>query len=196
MVKLMNETLAHQLSVRLPGCDQELLSQAVMAVVDTITPWLEAAALRAFCDAVGDIDPVRAPRATELGALTDKVADRLGVSPTTGREVTQAIFAALGRTLDDRGRSLVRQQLPPQFGELLDDPHAVAIDRRHAPAPPDPRGLASARPGAGSALDTDASVAHSSSIARSEDPHGDRKLSGTDGAMRAGRTLSTSRRRR
>ena len=109
---------------------------------------------------------------------------RLGLAVEQAQVVGQVLAEAVSRPTLER-----LQQHSPQLRELFAGSPAEAA----APARPLPEGPA--RGGGGPPTGHPEIVAHEHSIARSDDPHGDTKLSSSRGLTqeREGRSLSTAR---
>ncbi len=136
-------------------------------------------------------------REFDLDGFYDRVSEREGVGRVQALEHAQVVCQVLAGSLDEIGRQHLVLHLPEAWRQLF-APRPVGApehelhgaSRRHVPAGAG-RTLATGRPGAHRPL-SEASPAHSGSIAASEDPHGDTKLSSSRGISveREGDTLA------
>jgi uncharacterized protein (DUF2267 family) len=90
----------------------------------------------------------------DLDDLFERVQCATGLRADAAREITQSCLSMLGAFLDENLRDRLTAVLPPQF--------SVHVDRR------DPPRLAG---------DTGLSITHGHSVAASDDPHADTRLS-------------------
>lgn len=125
--------------------------------------------------------------------LVARVSEAIGGTRSRAREVATAVCAVLAQKLEPDQVERLRRHLPPELGEWLEPPPerplaAHRVERRRA----SPRALSEARPGAGDRSISEARVSgQSGSLARSEEPHADRKLSSAP--ERSSDTLATGR---
>jgi hypothetical protein len=131
---------------------------------------------------------VNAPRSLSLDELFERSAAREGVEVGFGREHAAVVLGCLGRALGDDARALLRRHLPPAIGALLEPRPDDAPDDAEDDVRAEPwrgargRDLASGRPGASAPLSEAAPRgAHTHSVARASNPHGDTKLSSARG---------------
>lgn len=127
----------------------------------------------------------------------ERMRRRERTSPGTAREHADVVLRAVGEALGEELRqrtarrlpdAIARRLLPPEVGEP--PPHAAAI---HAPKMST---LAHGRPGSRRPLSEAAPPeGHSGSVARSDEPHAETKLSSGHGLTqeRLGETLATGR---
>ncbi len=126
-------------------------------------------------------------RPLDLGELRDRVATATGMYPGRVIEQIQLLCRALREVLPEEAVTRLRPRLPEALRPELDEPaepHAPAVAERrgHLEAPGEGHTLATGRPGSRHPLSEAAPVTgHSQSVARSDDPHGDTKLSGAHG---------------
>jgi uncharacterized protein (DUF2267 family) len=78
----------------------------------------------------------RDPQPFDAGEFVHRVAVREGVGEPLAKEHARAVFAALGRAIDDKELADMRAQLPSSFSDFM-----VAAERQHAgrdvsPEPP------------------------------------------------------------
>jgi hypothetical protein len=192
----MNEQLLDQVAARTRPLESAVLASVVRASASALAS-SSGPASRALLEAVVGEAPMIARRVIDLEELYDIVAVMTSLPRAAALELTQTVLVVLGRAVGPRGRELLSENLPAQWARLLDDPHDVPIDRRPAP-PLDPRDgqtLASGRPGASTPIGGGRRIdAQRDSIAGSDDPHGDDKLSGGAGPVPGDRTLAGARR--
>lgn len=195
----MDDAFLRQLSLHVPptdALDTARLGRIAERVAATMATWSSPASRAALAKIVGAA-PLRddaSDRAVDLEGLYTAVAGETSTSPGTARELTQTVALALAHAIGPQARALLCTELPSEWSTLLEDPHDVAIDRRHAP-PIDRQTLAAGRPGMTTSLaDAQPGRAQADSVASSDDPGGDRKLSGAEGPTSPGHDLATGRR--
>jgi uncharacterized protein (DUF2267 family) len=116
--------------------------------------------------------------------LFERVRRREQTTPGRAAEIAEVVLAALGECLDGDIRGRVARGLPAKAARIF-----LGEEERGAPPPHPvaPRGpklptLASARPGSTHPISEAAPFAgHSHSVARSDSPHAETKLSGAKG---------------
>jgi hypothetical protein len=136
------------------------------------------AALRARTDA-----EIARP-SESLHAFYERVAAREGLAIGTAVEHAQCVCRALAELLDDDTRARLARALPDALDALLARPEAPAPRPPHTAhhSPPSPHDLAAGRPGSRQPLaDAAPHSAHTHSLARSDAPHADTKLSSSSG---------------
>jgi uncharacterized protein (DUF2267 family) len=133
----------------------------------------------------------------DLDELYRRVAEREGSRPEFGREHAVVVCRVVARHMGRGPREALRSRLPEDFAELLTPPPRA---ERGPPAARMPRAregtLATGRPGSRRPLfEATADRTQTQSVAASENPHADTKLSSTRGisSEREGRTLATAR---
>jgi uncharacterized protein (DUF2267 family) len=120
----------------------------------------------------------------DVQQLYERVAARGALTLGLAVEESQVVLQVLAEQCSDEALMRVRKHLPADVASLL-TPHAAAIDveppRRAAPEPALVHTtLASGRVGSEHPLsEARPDRAHEHSVARSRNPHGDRKLSST-----------------
>jgi hypothetical protein len=181
----MKDTILNDLVVWTSVIEKRALEGVVARVSRALVPWASPASRSALASAVGEATLHGADEeAATLARLYDDVARASMLRVALAIELTQSTLFALARALGPDARVRLAGELPPAWAEMLEDPHDVPRDRRPAPMPDrnEARRLANARPGSSAPL-SDAAPAsgQADSIAISDDPHGDRKLSSTGG---------------
>lgn len=175
-------------------------------VVRSLRPFLGPSTRAAVREALGTDggDPnVIAAGDPPFESIAIAVADACALGHGRAIELVESIFVTLARALGIDARKRLAIELPPSWAARLDDPHAVARDRRGAPPVVAPVGaghtLASGRPGASETLAEGAPhAAHSQSIAADDDPHAATRLASSRGisSERDGRSLADAGPRR
>jgi len=189
----MNDELLRDLTHRAPLPDPAALPRVVTVVARALLPWASPASRAALAAVVGD-GPLRGgERDTpiDLERLYDAVCGASGLRQSAALELAQSTLVAIAHAIGPDARARLYTELPVAWASLLDDAHDVPVDRR--PAPPITAGhtLASGRPGsASSVVEAAPQAAQRDSIAGSDDPHGDTKLSGAAGTRTRRRTLA------
>lgn len=126
-------------------------------------------------------------RPMDLAGLRDRVVEQTGLYPGRAVEVIQVVCRALREVLPEDAAARLRPLLPEALRPELDEPSEPLpppVPERHErpDAPGEGRTLATGRPGSRHPLSEAAPrTAHSQSVARNDDPHGDTKLSGARG---------------
>lgn len=126
-------------------------------------------------------------KSMSLDDLYTRVADRAGLPRPRALEVTQAVCRALALELRPDVRDRLVAHLGPVTGRLFEVPFEGAPSERplHMSAPPpsgEGRTLATGRPGSRHPLsEAHPDSAQTHSVARSENPHADSKLSSAPG---------------
>jgi len=129
-----------------------------------------------------------------------EVAERAGIPVGFAREHAQVVCQVLAEAVGVEGRQHLRVDVPRAMAELF-------TPRRTSSPPPPPHfhphlvepgqghTLASGRPGSTNPVSEAISAAHLHSIARSDDPHADTKVSSAEGlsAEQHHETLATGR---
>jgi len=191
----VNAAILHDLAVWTSVTDADALARVVHRVARALVSWASPASRSALALAVGDaaLHGAETEPSLELAQLYETVAHETKLRSAAAIELTQSVLCAVARAIGPDARGLLASELPPSWAGMLDDPHDVPTDRRPAPVP-DPnegRRLASARPGASTSLcDAAPPGGQADSIASSDDPHGDRKLSSGSGPAPRRRTLA------
>jgi uncharacterized protein (DUF2267 family) len=137
----------------------------------------------------------------DVSTLYDRVQRSESVTAGRAREQVQIVCRALAEMLPDETVTLLRRRLPqlaPLFYLPEPTPSPEVAERIERPRDPElPDGtLATGRPGSRHPLyDARPERAHAHSIARSDNPHGDTKLSSAHGFTqeRERETLATGR---
>jgi uncharacterized protein (DUF2267 family) len=131
-----------------------------------------------------DASPAPARPADTLHDFYDRVASREGVEPGFAVEHAQCVCRAIGEQLDERARDRLARLVPDDLAELFaarESPHApmrIAHHREHARATLSEGHASSSHPLSQSQPHT----AHAESVARSDNPHADTKLSSSSGS--------------
>ncbi len=173
-----HEQLIEEVRSRMGGGDDQTVARAIDAT-------LEALSLRLICadaERVARALPLRFAAvlrggmrdpAMDLAAFYQRVAEREGVQPGAAMEHAQAVCAALMQLLDHQARAQLRIHLWP---ELLVGSVGDRYAERHRPRG---RTLATGRPGPRHPISESPPPdrAHRESVVRSDNPHGERKLS-------------------
>ncbi len=140
----------------------------------------------------------RAPHGQDLSAeeLYQRVAEREGIALGLARERAQVVCKELAEILPKEARAHLVLHAPPDVAALFEPSRGWgdAPPRPHA-KPRRTRGLAEARPGSRRPLSETRPHGHAHSIAESDNPHGDSKLSsGSTSAEEEGDTFARGRR--
>jgi len=132
----------------------------------------------------------------DADTIYERVGRRSGTPTRIAREQADVVLAALAEHLDDELKRRLVRALPEPIAERFREhdegeppPHPIVV------APPAST-LATGRPGSRRPLsEARPERAHAESIARSDDPHAERKLSTSRGLTQEllGRTLATGR---
>lgn len=172
------------------GADEvEKAVQAVFSALGALLTADETAALAAQIP-VPLAQWMRAvPRERTMGLddLYARVAERLRIPVPRALEITTATCRALAVQLRPDVRDRLVAHLGPSTGRLFEVPHEGTPSQRplHLSGPPpsgEGRTLATGRPGSLRPLsEAHAETAHAHSVARSDDPHADSKLSTASG---------------
>jgi hypothetical protein len=192
----MNEPLLDQVAARTRPLESPVLASVVRASASALAS-SSGPASRALLEAAIGEAPMIARRVIDPEELYDIVAVMTSLQRAAALELTQTVLVVLGSAIGPQGRAQLCAELPTQWARLLDDPHDVPIDRR--PAPPrdrrDGQTLATGQMGASKSVGAGRpNAAQHDSIAASDEPHADRKLSGGDGPVPEDRTLAGARR--
>ena len=192
-----------RLRLEIGWCGKDTLIRAVQAATEAMSASLSSKALRielhdAIAPTLRDVVLAGATRPrVELRDLHETVARATGVRAGVVAEIVQLFLARLCDALTPELRRRLRDDLGGEWSALLVDPSPSSYRRaRSSPTfalgdrlvdarPGSMRPLADARPRPGG---------HAHSIANSDDPHRDTKLSSSRGmtAERYGRTLATA----
>lgn len=123
----------------------------------------------------------------DVDELYARVARREGVAPGFGAEHAQTVCQVLGEAMGPELRRRFALHLGPDFGALFEPRFVTSPPPRPVHIDPEVTAgegvtLASGRPGSRQPVSSSAADrAHSESVARSDDPHGDTKLSSSRG---------------
>ncbi len=132
----------------------------------------------------------------EVDGLVAEIAADEGVSPGFGREHLVAVAAAAARMLHPDAVVALRTHLPGPLAVLFVSEPAPRVTRPTPNASPRAgrrlsgakgggRHLSAAKPGSARPLSQARPRGHSESVAESEDPHGDTKLSSAEGSTQS-----------
>jgi len=114
-----------------------------------------------------------------------EIAQRAGVPIGFAREHAQVVCQVLAEAVGVEGRQHLRVHLPRAMADLFTPRGASSPPpshiHPHRVEPGEGRTLASGRPGSTNPVSEAASAAHRDSIARSDDPHADTKVSSARG---------------
>lgn len=140
--------------------------------------------------AAGDGRPETTPE-----ALYEQVAASTGLRVGSALEIVQSAVAELGARLAEPARAQLRGLLPDAWAALVLDPRPVGRAPVKGSSTADlgaGRTLATGRPGSGRSLaDSAPAAAHAHSVAATDEPHGDRRLSAArPGPQRSEGTLA------
>lgn len=189
----MNWTrLVESVDNTLGGAMADSASATVKTVLEEIGPWIpdfdlnqmrglpeEAVdALRSAQHEADDLDPV---------AVADAVRDRIAISENQAVELVPSVCRVLDEALDDEGRRHFRRNLPDDLVESFARARPYVKSRMSGTG----HTLADGEAGSRRPV-SQASVAEHDSVAASDDPKGNTKLSGAKGLSqeRTGRTLA------
>lgn len=180
--------------------DRERAARAVRATVAAIAERLTLDEARRLAKVLPDeLQPLVVPRGSRAGAaeVVDDVRRLENVSSGRAREEIQIVCGVLGRRLGDGDRQVVIRALPAEIAADFERPVREAPESLPPTLPSGTgRTLATGRAGSRHPIAEAAPErAHSESIARSDDPHGDTKLSSAEGFTqeREGETLAKGR---
>ncbi|MCA9649118.1 MAG: DUF2267 domain-containing protein [Myxococcales bacterium] len=170
--------------------------RALGAALGGLPPALHDAIPAALRDELraGDGQPVLAPE-----ALYDRIARETGLRVGQALELTQSAVAELGGRLAEPARDQLRRLLPEAWAALVLDPRPAGLTPgAGATAGGDGGGgrtLATGRPGSGRPLaDSAPAQGQAHSVAATDDPHDDRRLSAArPGSQDDGHTLAKGR---
>lgn len=143
-------------------------------------------------DALGEwLERASAPAPADRAGFIERVASQEGVATGFALEHAQVVCGVLAEVLDDEVVALFRRRLPQWAADLVvENPRSA-----HTPAHRAHGGhhLADGRPGSEKPISEVApGPAHSESVVHSDDPHGERKLSGAPGHDPETRPISES----
>lgn len=135
----------------------------------------------------------------ELEDFYERIAAREAAEPSFAREHAQSVCSALAEGLDEDERTQLKNRLPAAIAALLvprSRPAAPAA--RKQPVQPSERStLAEGRPGSSHPVsEAAAQREHQESVARSDNPHGDTKLSSSPGLTQEREDETLAKRRR
>jgi uncharacterized protein (DUF2267 family) len=188
------------------GEDRLRAAQVIEGTLRGLASQLEPSDARALAEAlpgelgriVRDAQPL--PRSASAAAVFALVVARAeGTQPGFALEHAQAACQALAWQLEPDLLVRLRRRLPQQTAELLELRAPAPPPPPHPTRPPVPPGhgrtLSTGRPGSTHPLGSAAPLAHRHSVARSDDPHADTRLSSSRGlsAERRGETLAAGK---
>jgi uncharacterized protein (DUF2267 family) len=135
----------------------------------------------------------------EVDELFDRVARGEGAGKAFGKEHAEVVCQIIGDLLPDAARMRLSRHLGPAFARLFEPRPPPSRPPRHFRASPgvdraQQTTLATGRPGSHNPLSDGApDLAHTHSVARSDDPHADTRLSSAAGLTqeRLGDSLAT-----
>lgn len=183
------ESAEHVIHATLEVLGQRLLDVDARVVASRLPPTMRDSLLRHGYEGDFDIDE-----------LYRRVSDKEGVGASYAVETSQIVCSTLAEMLDDAALQHAKMRLPESLAALF-------TKEPHAGGPPEQplhygqpnavsygRSLASGHEGSEHPL-SEGNPAHSESIAASDNPHADTKLSTTHGTSseREEHTLSTGR---
>lgn len=194
------EQIVAEVERRGGGTDRATAETMVVAAVHALADRIPAVAVEPVAGALpAPLAEIVRAGSHQGGFDADEFFERVGAREGTGagaaREHAQLACAALAEALTPEVRDQLRAHLPEPLAELFEPrgvaaappahPHAREHERR--------RPLASARPGSTRPLSEAGpeATAQSGSIAASDEPHAERKLS--SGQPQRGDTLSSGR---
>ncbi|PRQ09370.1 hypothetical protein ENSA7_08970 [Enhygromyxa salina] len=163
-------------------------SQAVTATFAAIGRCLDAREPLALVDVAAMLPPRFATliregaRAGGPASFLQAVAEHERVTVGFAKEHAQVVCETFAGMLDERRLIALRERLPPEVSNLLQPAPRPVTRPPTPPSPPTGHTLANGRPGSTHPLSTAAPRAgQAHSIATSDDPHADTKLSSTKG---------------
>jgi uncharacterized protein (DUF2267 family) len=161
----------------------------------------DAIAVALPAEVARELSSTRYERDFDVDELYDRVARREATRHGFGMEHAQAVLQVIGESLPEATRLRLQKHLPAEMAALFEPrAHELAPPRPvHASPPVEPgqgSTLATGRPGSRHPVsDTPPVDAHRHSVARSQDPHADTKLSSSPGLTqeRLGDSLAEAR---
>jgi hypothetical protein len=187
MTPITREELLSAMSRAVGALPEEDVLSLTGAVVGELCRDLPEMDVRALGAAFPMLDLQRGgPRAPSGLGLIDRVAAREALSHGRAKEAVESVLRSLSELLDDETSARMRKHLPAGLDATF-TPRAESALEPSAPAPralhTTPRAtLATGRPGSLHPLsEARPERAHTHSIARSTDPHGDTKISSARG---------------
>lgn len=197
------EAFRNEVHARLGLDDEAALERGIFATVHAVAPSIQPEDRRALPDAVPEpirreITIARYVGPLDEEAFYESVAHRAAVPLGLARELSQVVLHELGTRIGAELRSRLAHHAGPSMAWLWDQPSAPEAAPRPAGTRSRPGGghtLASGRPGSRKPLSESGPLGHTDSIARSDNPREDRKLSSARGTTqeREGRTLAEGR---
>ena len=167
--------------------DRERAERVLFAALESLAPHLDPADARDLArELPGELaDVVRAAARGAPGDVVEKVEAAEHTTAGFALEHAEAACEAIARELAPDLLRRIRLHLPERFARWFRErapeesppPHP-----KHPPvAPGDGTTLSSGQPGSRHPVSAAGDLAHRHSVARSDDPHGDRKLSSARG---------------
>ena len=182
------------------GDDQQIARRAAHVTLEVFGELLSEADQGALADQLPDelAGDVGARPAEEAYAL-DEFYRRLDIEhdQSVGFQIehAQAVLAALVDLIDRETRVRLQKHLPEQFQPLLEPREIPEHDgsKHHEDSRTESRKLSTGKPGSAHPLNEAEGDAQSDSVATSDNPHGDRKLSSGSDSPNEGHDLATGK---
>ena len=123
--------------------------------------------------------------------------DRIDVKHEAGKsfqiEHAQAVLEAMAELMDKETRRRIIKHLPDEYGELVTPRDIKEVHGPEHHVTEEGNKMSTGRPGSSHPLSEATSDAHTHSVARSDNPHGGRKLSTGHQSPNEGHDLATGR---
>lgn len=185
---LDERALVERVAARLGGGTASDARRAILATLATLGECLAERERALLTGALGASFAPAVQRsvhreAFDAAELFDRVARREDVPPGFAREHAEVVLVELGRALPEPVRAHLGREVPPSIGALFSPPqHGEAPAHDHRTPPAFGHTLAAGKAGSASPVSTARPpIAQSHSVVREDNPHGDTKLSSSEG---------------
>src|SRR5690606_23358935 len=136
--------------------------------------------------------------ANSIDALVTALGELEGVPEGFAKEQTEVVAQLFAQHLDDGVFNLLRARLPDSVASSVEglraSPRSAPISRGDLEKVGVGRTLSTGRPGSGRPIsESNPSAPHQHSVAASDNPHADTKLSSASSALNAGHDLATGK---
>ena len=181
------------------GDGEDIARRAALNTLEVFGELLTGADQRDLADQLPEpfSDKIRSRKpghSYDLEEFYSRVEVEHGQSKGFQVEHAQAVFAALADLLDRETRVRLQKHLPEAYGPLLERREIPEHDgSKHHDSRSESRKLSSARSGSEDRLSEGAGDIHSESVAASDHPHEDDKLSSRESPPNEGHDLATGK---